>query len=188
MPTPYNPDNAGRFDVTPPPAKSAEKPRPQPNYEKLAELKAAATKAREQNEAGIKTAELPQMDAARHMAQEIAVSGSPGKSFMEMSSADKAQLAKEMLKANAEMVEGRAAVDRGDTTPKPAEKPSVDQNAGMYPVITQEQIRQAQDAQMIEVSPMSKTGGDTIKVDRAPVAASAKQEPKKRTWDPRTWV
>ncbi|MCX6714949.1 MAG: hypothetical protein NTX72_03975 [Candidatus Uhrbacteria bacterium] len=178
MPTPYNPENAGKFDAIPSPAKSAEKPRPQPNYEKLAELKAAATKAREQKEAGIKTAELPQMDAARHMAQEIAVSGSPGKSFMEMSAADKAQLAKEMLQANAEMVEGRAAVDRGDTAPKPAEVAPMSQNAREMPVLTREQIRAAQDAQMKVVSPMSGSN-DTMRVERPPAQAPA-QAPKKK--------
>ena len=179
----YNPDNAGQFEAI----KMPEQPKspdqkPQPNYEKLAELKAAAQARREQAEAKTKMAEAPLIDAARKMALEIAVSGSPGKSFMEMSAADKGKLAKDLLAINKDIQAGREAVETGDTTPKPKEKPRADQNAGVYRAITPDQIAAAGRGAlapdgniMKEVSPMS-AQDDAVKMDRQPVT----QPPKKK--------
>ncbi len=150
--------------------------KPKPNYEKLNQLKAEAAARIAQKESALKASEAPKIDSIRQMAQDLAAALSGGKPFAELSGAEKSELAKGMMSANAERLEGNQAVARGENIRKPIEQPRIDQNAGMYDAITPDQIAAAERGAlapdgsiMKEVSPLSSIG-DTQRLDRVPDA------------------
>lgn len=168
-PTEYNPNNAGEFEAIKVPEKPKGPEKQGPDYAKLEQLKVAAEARKaelQKRELAQKQAEVPQIDAARHTAQELAVSGSPGKSFMELSPSEKAKLAQRILSANAERLEGNQAVANGDTSPIPVEKPAVDQNR---------QYQESQSGMVLEVKNTDWEKG----IPARPKAETPKPAPKK---------
>jgi hypothetical protein len=191
---PNNPDNAVGVEAIKGPEKPKGPEKKGPNLEKLAQLKAAAEARKaelQKREDSLRTAEVPQINAARYIAQEIAVSGSPDKSFTQLSAEERRKLGESMLEKNNELLEGRESVRLGDTSPQRAESSRDGIDAGDYKAITPEMIAASKEGRlspdgsiMKEASPLSPDRDWTEKIPPLP----NKPALKKRTWDPRTWI
>lgn len=140
----YNPNNAGIFEAIKVPEKPKGPEKKGPNLERLAELKAAADARKvelQQREASLKTAEVPQINAVRDIAEELA--GENVRIF---------------TKAETQALHDAA---RG--------------------------IERSPDGAILKVESPLSVNDDTEKIF-FPNVNAPKQQPKKRTWNPLTWV
>lgn len=165
----FNPDNAGIFEAIKMPEKTKGPEKKGPDMAKVAELKAAAD-ARKAREAGLKAAEAPQIDSARKIAQELAVSGGVF---------DAEQNAVHISAANVQKI--REAADRMNRGKMQQEDTS--DHARIFTKAETQAIRDAAQGIvrspdghiMKEVSPLS-VQDDAVKIDRQPAAQPTKKK------------
>lgn len=140
-----------------------------PDMAKVAELKAAAD-ARKAREAGLKAAEASQIDAARKMAQELAVSGGvfdAEQNAVQISAADVQKIREAADRMNREKLQQQDTSDHARIFTKAETQAIRDYAQG---------IERSPDGNIMkEVSPLS-VQDDAVKIDRQSVTQPAKKK------------